>query len=107
MRDVEKQRAYVRAHYESNKQYYLDKNERRRKELRQMIQDAKSVPCMDCGESYPYYVMDLDHRPNEVKLYEPSKLAGLGSKIKLLAEIAKCDVVCSNCHRIRTYERMQ
>jgi hypothetical protein len=49
--------------------------------------------------------MDFDHRPGTTKLGEISKkLYFLGEK-KLLAEIAKCDLVCANCHRIRTQER--
>lgn len=104
-RDAEKQRAHVRTHYANNKAYYLAKNERRRLELRNIVREAKSKPCMDCGVSYPYYIMDLDHRPGEIKLYTPSQLSNLGNKTALLAEIAKCDAVCSNCHRVRSYQR--
>jgi hypothetical protein len=47
--------------------------------------------------------MDFDHRPDEVKL------GSVGSfrkdRVALLSEAAKCDVVCSNCHRIRTSKR--
>lgn len=62
---------------------------------------------MDCGIKYPYYVMDLDHRPGETKLYDPARLVTLGSKRKLEQEIAKCDVVCANCHRQRTFDRKE
>lgn len=65
--------------------------------------NAKDTPCMDCGVQYPTCVMDFDHRPGEVKSF------GIGqSKRSLeetLLEIAKCDVVCSNCHRLRTAAR--
>ena len=74
--------------------------------LRERVIDAKSVPCMDCALTFPYYVMDFDHRPDEVKLFNIAEYARLKpSMAQLEAEIAKCDVICSNCHRIRTYER--
>jgi hypothetical protein len=51
--------------------------------------------------------MDFDHRPGEKKLFAMGS-AGVQVRVSLeglLAEIAKCDVVCANCHRIRTYHR--
>lgn len=66
-----------------------------------IIKQAKDVPCADCGKRYPHYVMDFDH-VREGKLANVSNLAK-GNVDTLLAEIAKCDVVCANCHRERTY----
>lgn len=57
---------------------------------------------MDCGQSYPSYVMDLDHRGDKVRNVARMVSLGLG-EATVLAEIAKCDVVCSNCHRLRTF----
>lgn len=48
--------------------------------------------------------MDFDHRPDEVKVKNVSQLKTLDD---VKAEIAKCDVVCSNCHRLRTKRRGQ
>jgi hypothetical protein len=64
---------------------------------------------MDCGQRYPYYVMEYDHRDGEEKFCNVSALNGHRrvSMSKLLAEIAKCDVVCANCHRERTFRRRQ
>ena len=64
-------------------------------------------PCADCGVSYPSYVMDFDHRDARTKLDSIStavRILGWGPK-KLMAEIAKCDLVCANCHRKRTHAR--
>jgi hypothetical protein len=72
-----------------------------------MIRDAKNVPCIDCKVSYPWMVMDFDHRPGETKVAEVSKLATSASVQKIRDEIAKCDVVCSNCHRLRTFQRIE
>ncbi|MBA3694184.1 MAG: hypothetical protein H0X15_11020 [Acidobacteria bacterium] len=53
------------------------------------------------------YVMDFDHRVGEEKKAHVSRLVGMMNLQNLLDEIEKCDVVCANCHRIRTYERNQ
>jgi hypothetical protein len=52
-------------------------------------------------------VMDFDHREGEEKCFNLSIAAGQTrlSWAKMLAEIAKCDVVCANCHRERTHQR--
>jgi hypothetical protein len=64
----------------------------------------ESQPCSDCGNYYPAIVMDFDHRDPDTKQHEVAAIK-YGSWEKLLAEIAKCDLVCANCHRIRTLER--
>ena len=67
------------------------------------VNDHKDVPCVDCGIRYPPYVMEFDHRPSEKKLFRIS--AGINrKKAVLLVEMAKCDIVCANCHRIRTHK---
>jgi hypothetical protein len=49
--------------------------------------------------------MDFDHVTGE-KIQSISRLSrGSGGKKKLLEELKKCELVCSNCHRIRTHER--
>lgn len=70
---------------------------------------AKSVPCMDCGAPYPHYVMDLDHRPEFEKVKNVSRNAFWRTRpiSEFVAEIEKCDVVCANCHRERSYQREQ
>jgi hypothetical protein len=68
-----------------------------------LIKEAKDVPCMDCGIKYPHYVMDFDHLKDKEFNIGGSRSNKTIDRIKL--EIDKCEVVCSNCHRIRTYER--
>ena len=71
---------------------------------REWFDEAKAKPCFDCGVSYPPYVMDFDHRPGEDKLMEVGRMRSQGAAHeKILAEIAKCDLVCANCHRERTF----
>lgn len=69
----------------------------------ELIRKAKNVPCADCGKRYPFYVMDFDHVRGS-KRKKLSKMRSFGPDT-VLAEIAKCDAVCANCHREREYTR--
>ncbi len=101
-------RSYNKTWYDKNKESHktnvLRNNSVYREWFVKTISEVKSVPCADCGISYPSYVMDFDHLEGTLKLECVSKMTGF-SKEKILAEIAKCEVVCSNCHRIRTFSR--
>lgn len=68
----------------------------------------KNVPCADCGNRFHTWVMEFDHREGEVKLGNVSRLFLVArlAESKLLEEVNKCDIVCSNCHRMRTYRRI-
>jgi len=94
-----------RRYYERNRSKYLAYARKSQEKYRDLVRHYKSVPCADCAQSYPYYVMDFDHREGETKLYGVAQLHRFKSLAILEAEIAKCDVVCSNCHRIRTQAR--
>ena len=73
--------------------------------LAQYLRDLKTkTPCVDCGINYPYYVMDFDHVRGQ-KHANVMELVSTLSKKKIDEEIAKCEIVCSNCHRIRTHVR--
>ena len=102
-KDIESARASRRKHYYANKQQYRDRNARQREEMKEWVAEVKDVPCMDCGVKYPSYVMDFDHRDPSEKVEEVGKAISRGSWRKLKEEVAKCDVVCANCHRERTY----
>lgn len=91
--------------YQDNSKKYVDRAALQREAMRKIVREAKDHPCMDCGVSYPPYVMDFDHRPDEVKLGNIAELTNQVGRAKLEAEIKKCDVVCANCHRLRTWHR--
>ena len=74
---------------------------------RKAIHDAKNKPCTDCGVHYPYYVMEFDHLDADTKHFNVSAGVTSVSHARLLAEIAKCEVVCANCHAERTHRRKQ
>jgi len=96
--------AASKRHYESHKRDYILRNYKAVAKKREYIKTQKDVPCMDCNIKYPYYVMDFDH--NGDKLFNIAKMATQSWR-QIKEEIAKCDVVCSNCHRLRTHKRME
>jgi hypothetical protein len=71
----------------------------------------EGIACVDCCRVYPWIAMDFDHRPEEEKKFNVSRLGQyLATSERIAAvekEIAKCDLVCSNCHRIRGQERQE
>lgn len=91
---------YIREHYRANKDYYRERNKATEEKVQELIRQAKSQPCADCGIQYPYYVMDFDHKGNKSFNLASGKSRGMNV---VKREIAKCDVVCANCHRERTY----
>lgn len=103
-------RKYTDKHYDENKPAYVEGAMRRtankRAKMRDYLNEEKSKPCADCKRPYPPYVMDFDH-VRDLKCFEVSASLRLGvSMDRLIAEVAKCDVVCANCHRERSHQRM-
>lgn len=67
-----------------------------------LINAAKDVPCADCGIKYPPYVMQFDHlHDKEFQIGNSFQYA----LERVVTEIAKCEVVCANCHSERTHQR--
>jgi hypothetical protein len=97
--------AYSRQHYLSNKgegkhsahKAYIQ----RCKDYVRQIKEA--APCKDCEQKYPFYVMQFDHLYD--KKMSVSQLFSRGGMPKILSEIAKCEIVCANCHAKRTWKR--
>lgn len=79
-----------------------ERNQRSYDKRKEIINRIKNRPCMDCGGWYEPCQMDFDHREPNKKRGSVSRTLNFSIKA-LYAEIAKCDVVCSNCHRLRTY----
>ena len=78
---------------------HLSPRQRRNKDL---IEQAKNRPCLDCGERFSLWQMDFDHIKGG-KIGRVGYLAMSASTEMLLAEIEKCEVVCAVCHRKRTF----
>ncbi len=97
-------RAARRKHYQANKEQYYRRNAEAEKRNRELMNNAKRKPCMDCHIQYEPWIMQFDHRPGEIKCFNISQ--GMSkTRGQLLREIAKCDVVCANCHADRTWKR--
>jgi 5-methylcytosine-specific restriction endonuclease McrA len=106
-----KKAEYQKRWYEKNKARHIANVAKRKAEVKLRASEylrglKESTPCVDCGKQYPYYVMDFDHLRD--KEYQVSLMVGQGYDIPAIQkEIAKCEIVCSNCHRIRTFTREQ
>lgn len=98
-------KAAKRKYYEGNKSAYMDRRRVLEDELRKILRAAKDKPCADCGVRYPYYVMQFDHLGD--KVCDVGLFVKRGNKAGMLAEIAKCEVVCANCHAERTHMRLE
>jgi hypothetical protein len=61
--------------------------------------------CLDCKYEGPPFMFDFDHRDPSKKEFSISAKGCTRSFDKLLAEASKCDLVCANCHRMRTHKQ--
>lgn len=72
-------------------------------EIRDWLWAMKScTPCTDCGQMWEPWQMQFDHRDPSQKTANVMSLIRAGMPA-LEAELAKCDIVCANCHMTRTY----
>ena len=62
-------------------------------------------PCTDCRQVFDPQVMQWDHLPGSEKLCDISGSWTGRTEEEILTEIAKCELVCTNCHTIRTFKR--
>lgn len=68
---------------------------------------VKNNKCADCGKFYPPWVMDFDYKDKTLKSNNVAWLRRFHSQSKLKQEIDKYDLVCANCHRLRTFENIK
>lgn len=102
-------KALSRARYEANPDEYREANKARRERLRDFVWNLKRGPCTDCKQTFHPVAMDFDHRDGTQKTFDIAHMVSwtMSAEATILAEIAKCDLVCANCHRIRTYHRQR
>lgn len=81
------------------RQAYRDKNKRR------VVDYLATHPCVRCGFSDPR-ALDFDHlNPAQKNRKVSAMVSGTPKWESLLEEIEKCQVLCANCHRIKTVEQ--
>lgn len=99
-----------------NNQWYKNNAEKHKKRIRKtdalrrniiddFLDEAKNNPCTDCGIKYHPWVMEFDH----IKYDKISSIASMKTRKisikKIKEEMDKCELVCANCHRMRTFNR--
>lgn len=101
-------RTYYHQNRERQYALALKRKERYRAERKKWLEIIKNKPCEDCGKMYPSWIMDFDHRDGEIKIRSISWMAfhDTSNFEKIKDEMRKCDLVCSNCHRQRTHDRL-
>lgn len=104
----ERGRLYYSINIERQRELAKERKKKYALERKKFIHSLKKKPCMDCGKIYPPWVMDFDHRVGTIKLGSLGSIykSKLWTFEKIKIEIEKCDLVCANCHRQRTYERL-
>lgn len=66
-----------------------------------LMEFLEKNPCVECGESDPV-VLELDHLDPTEKTSNVSDLMNRSRMELLMEELAKCQVMCANCHRKKT-----
>ena len=63
------------------------------------------IPCADCGQTFPVFVMHWDHLPDFDKVGEIGTMLTSRRREVIIEELKKCELVCANCHVMRTVNR--
>ncbi len=102
--------AYRREHYQENRKKYIGmardwdaQNGEKlfQRSLEYVFNYLREHPCVDCGETN-ILVLEFDHVRGEKQYDIGTMIHGNSSLKKLEEEIAKCEVRCASCHRIKT-----
>lgn len=98
-------KASRRRWYKRNREAVMLERKVRRRALHCEVAWIKAQGfCLDCGKSLPPVAMDFDH-VNDDKRESVAGLCGGLNRTGVFREVAKCELVCANCHRVRTHKR--
>ena len=99
-------RAYDADYHRRTRARRIAQKRRYHSELVRWYRALKDAPCSDCGGRFHHSAMAWDHRPSERKKFDVRNMVRkTHSKRQILQEIAKCDLVCANCHAVRSFRR--
>jgi hypothetical protein len=110
---------YARLHHDRKLRTYAEqraKPENRARQRKRTLEHSTSTRawlaeikiaagCADCGYNAHAVALDFDHLPGTVKSFDVARSTWRARHL-VEAEIGKCEVVCANCHRIRSYSRL-
>lgn len=94
---------YQRKSYAKHREKRNAHSKQKYEKIREWFDNLKNKPCTDCHTIFPACCMDWDHLHNKTALV--GRLLVSYNKNRILEEIKKCELVCANCHRIRTQNR--
>lgn len=99
---------YSKDHYRKNKEKYKKRTMRRRQEMNDWyFEYKKKFKCEKCGFN-DFRCIDFDHKDRKIKFMGVSKMIRYGfSKYRIIEEIKKCNPLCANCHRIKTWDNKE
>ena len=99
-------REYDKRYWASRKDLRLEQKRAWKNGMAAWARDLKvDKPCADCGDTFHPAAMTWDHLPGTNKLGDVGNMVRRAGKERILAEISKCELVCANCHAVRTFER--
>ena len=112
--DQYRHRHHYVSHVKSQEQLLVERAERHRKTIlrqearkQERIQkwdNLRAQPCSECNQKFPVYCIEAHHRDGTEKITEVSQMVRAKCHWeKVEQELAKCDLLCSNCHRLKTY----
>ena len=98
-----------KTHYQNNKQVYLDRAITRNARLntqnkQRLFAYLSEHPCIDCGQT-DIRCLEFDHVRGNKSANITRMITSATSWSNIESEIAKCEVRCANCHRVKTLER--
>ena len=103
----EYQKEYMRKWYEKNKAKHIGYVRNRDKKIKAWLKEYKSsLKCEKCDENHPA-CLEFHHINPSEKKFAIGRINDYLSWRMLKTEIAKCRVLCANCHRKEHYEQRE
>ena len=101
-RDKQKQAGYQAKHYKANRASAVAKNKERRQGIAKWVAELKiAAGCADCGYKTCSAALSFHHLGDDKKFCIGNAVSNGWGQVRILAEVAKCIVLCANCHLTR------